>query len=394
MGSPTWIVTTVLVVLAVGTLFVVLWRSTHLRANMRIWLGALLLAVFLAVPSILLERAVERFVGLEPFATGGDGIALGLYRFLVRAPIEMALVVLATVPFWRLRRLALRAGIARDLETREALSLAIASSLGFSLAHGVAFVWLASSGWLDLLRVALRILTFVLLCVVWGWVLGRRASRGYSDRRFSTAWLLATLFCGVGDHLLFSGELVHMLAMSPIWLCLLVGVAWMVRILRPVESSRRSRFSMLMSTSAPSSEAIRNAFQRRERPLALRWIVSGALVTVGLIVTFFSVAVYVGNEMGIRFGSVDQPHAEAQGALAMSVLVLSVMAAFPVAGYLLARASSAQGVLEPAIATAVAVVLLMVFLGLLAPVTVVFVVAFAPVAFGLSCAGAWLGLAR
>jgi hypothetical protein len=37
-------------------------------------------------------------------------------------------------------------------------------------------------------------------------------------------------------------------------------------------------------------------------------------------------------------------------------------------------------------------VLVMVFMGMLAPASVVFIIAFAPIAFALSCAGAWLGL--
>jgi hypothetical protein len=43
-------------------------------------------------------------------------------------------------------------------------------------------------------------------------------------------------------------------------------------------------------------------------------------------------------------------------------------------------------------ASSLAMVLVMVFMGMLAPVSVVFAVAFAPVAFALTCVGAWLGL--
>ena len=48
---------------------------------MRLWLGALLLAVALALVSLLAERSVERFVGLQAFAMGGDRVAVALYRF-------------------------------------------------------------------------------------------------------------------------------------------------------------------------------------------------------------------------------------------------------------------------------------------------------------------------
>jgi hypothetical protein len=41
-----------------------------------------------------------------------------------------------------------------------------------------------------------------------------------------------------------------------------------------------------------------------------------------------------------------------------------------------------------------AMVALLVFFGLLAPTALVFVMAVTPIAFGLSCAGAWFGTAR
>jgi hypothetical protein len=43
-------------------------------------------------------------------------------------------------------------------------------------------------------------------------------------------------------------------------------------------------------------------------------------------------------------------------------------------------------------ASALAIVLVMVLMGLVAPTSVVFAIAFAPIAFALSCAGAWVGI--
>ena len=53
-----------------------------------------------------------------------------------------------------------------------------------------------------------------------------------------------------------------------------------------------------------------------------------------------------------------------------------------------------RGVLEAAIAAALAIAGLLLLLGLAAPVAVVFAIAFAPVALGLACAGAWMGMSR
>jgi hypothetical protein len=65
---------------------------------------------------------------------------------------------------------------------------------------------------------------------------------------------------------------------------------------------------------------------------------------------------------------------------------------FPVSGFLVARASNVPTLLEPALAAAVAILAVCTLLGLLAPIALVFAFAFSPIAFGLSCAGAWAGL--
>jgi hypothetical protein len=69
-----------------------------------------------------------------------------------------------------------------------------------------------------------------------------------------------------------------------------------------------------------------------------------------------------------------------------------VLFAFPVSGFLIARASAAESVLEPALSAAVAIAGTLVMLGLAEPVALVFAVAFAPIAFGLACVGAWVGI--
>ncbi len=47
--------------------------------------------------------------------------------------------------------------------------------------------------------------------------------------------------------------------------------------------------------------------------------------------------------------------------------------------------------LEPALASGLAIVLILVLLGLAAPVALVFALAFSPIAWALACAGAWVG---
>ena len=150
--------------------------------------------------------------------------------------------------------------------------------------------------------------------------------------------------------------------------------------------------SLFTSAPAPSLHAIREAFRRQDRPLTLRWISFGALVTTGMITAGIVVAVFLGHELGIDFSAVDRHEPGARAIAPLALLAIGTLAAFPTSGYLLARASGTRSVLEPAMAAALALVLVMVFLGMVAPVSVVFAIAFSPIAFALSCIGAWVGL--
>ncbi|HZO12977.1 MAG TPA: hypothetical protein VFB62_06955, partial [Polyangiaceae bacterium] len=150
--------------------------------------------------------------------------------------------------------------------------------------------------------------------------------------------------------------------------------------------------SIFTSAPVPSIQAIREAFREQDRPLTVRWISFGALVTAGMITSGITVAVLLGHELGVDFSAVDRRDAGADAMPPLVLLGIGALAAFPFSGYLLARASGTRSVLEPAMASAVAMLLMMVFMGMVAPVSVVFVIAFAPIAFALSCAGAWVGL--
>jgi hypothetical protein len=105
-------------------------------------------------------------------------------------------------------------------------------------------------------------------------------------------------------------------------------------------------------------------------------------------------SVFLGHGAGVDFAAVDQETSFDRSGPPLVLLGTAALGAFPVSGFLVARASSAHGVLEPALAAAVAILGLVVLLGLAAPVAVVFGLALGPVAFALACAGAWAGLER
>ncbi|HZO14413.1 MAG TPA: PrsW family glutamic-type intramembrane protease, partial [Polyangiaceae bacterium] len=182
-----WILGGFLAVLPLAVHGWVLWRSTYLRMHLGLWIAALGTAAALYVPVGLLEHYLQGWADIDPFAGTGGQITLLLYGFFVVAPLEMATVSLAVLPFWRIRRLRMHAGLSRKLETKEGVTFAVSAALGFVTMRNLAFLWWNGSGWLSPVRALLGLATFVLLCALWGYVLGRNAQRGMGGRRFSSA---------------------------------------------------------------------------------------------------------------------------------------------------------------------------------------------------------------
>jgi hypothetical protein len=397
MSGAQWVVATLIVALPIAAHVAVVWRSSYLRMHLGLWLATLGTAAALVVPAILLERLFEGWAQIDPVAGTGGSITLLLYGFLVVAPLEMGLCTLAVAPYWRLRRIRMRAGVSRALETKEGVTFAVSAALGFGGLRGLLHLWLHASSWLDLARAALWLPMFALLCAGWGYALGRNAHRGMRGRRFNGAWLGATLFAAVCAELVVRKSPWALLAAMPLYGCMLVVALVLWRDVRTSEGTVTSgRLSSILAAAAPapSLQAIREAFRRQDQPITLRWIAFGALVTTGMITTGFVGAVFVGHEIGVDFGAVERADAGLQALLPLLLLGGGVLLAFPSSGYLLARASGTRTVLEPAMAAALAIVLVMVLMGLVAPTSVVFAIAFAPIAFALSCAGAWVGLAN
>lgn len=393
MNAAQWAATGTIFAASIAAHLVAVRRSLYLRLHMPMWLGALGVGAVMLVPVILLRHVLEQWAAIDPVAGTGGQVTLLLYAFLVVAPLEQGLVVASVAGFWRLRRMKMRAGLSRALETSEGVAFAISASLGFGTARSVWFLLGHGVAWLDVVRASLALLSFVLLSALWGYALGRHAQRGMSSRQFSGAWLVAAVFTAVCNQMLFRGGLGSLLATLPLILTMLL-VTWVLwRNTRPADaSSSGGRLSILTSAPAPSINAIREAFRRHDRPITLRWITFGAFVTTGMITAGVILAVIVGHSLSLDFSAVDRPDAGSEAAAPVVLLGGFALAAFPMAGYLLARASGTRSVLEPAMASALAMVLVLVFMGMLAPTSVVIAIAFAPIAFALSCIGAWFGL--
>lgn len=394
MNTVHWIVAAAVAALVVGIHIGALWRSSYMRMHLGSFLGSMAAGATLVVPSTLLERVLQRWAEIDPTTGQGGTVTLLVYAILIIAPLEMGLCTLAVWPFWRLRRLRMRAGLSRSLEIREGVGFAVSAALGFGIARSGVYLAGASTGWLAVLRALLWPLVFATLCAGWGYVLGRNAQRGMRGRRFSSAWLGTVVMGAVADQLTFRRGAAAMLALLPLMVFML-GIAFLLwRDLQRREggSSGGKLSSIIASAPAPSLETIRDAFRRQDRPLTLRWIGFGALVTTGVITTGLIGAVWLGHELNLDFAAVDAAEVGAEALAPVALLGTGVLVAFPVSGYLLARASGTQSVVEPAVASSLAMVLVMVLLGMMAPVSVVFAVAFAPIGFALTCIGAWVGM--
>ena len=159
----------------------------------------------------------------------------------------------------------------------------------------------------------------------------------------------------------------------------------------PLEPDRQT-LAKLHLPEPPRLSLVTEALNPRDQPLMLRWVVLGAFVNVGLMFALLVAAVAVGHRLGVDFSAADESDMTSAGPLAL--LGAALLASFPLAGYLVARASSAIGVLEPALAAALALASIVAILALVAPLGVLFALAVAPLAFGLACGGAWIGLER
>ena len=116
----------------------------------------------------------------------------------------------------------------------------------------------------------------------------------------------------------------------------------------------------------------------------------GALVTIGVMLASLSGAVYLGHRVGLDFAMADEADVRSSGPIVL--LASAVLVAFPISGYLVARASAATSVLEPAMGAGLAIVAVIAALSITAPISVVFALAVAPIAFALACGGAWIGM--
>jgi len=319
---------------------------------------------------------------------------------LVVAPLEQLSLVLVLWPLYRVRGLP-RFG--------SGVLGAVLVALGFGLVDGTFTVATSGRGW-EVVATCALVATSGFSAGLWGWTLG--VSRHERSRWLPVAWLSATLLRGFVEHLAHGhgpGLLITLvpLGLAAVWAArsfltklegpresMLPGVELLRELGElaggPESSARHSRHSML--PEAPSFDQVRAAWQHKHRPALLHWIVLGAAVCFGATLLALAGAVALANGLGLDRSRIDDTDVGAMAPL--SLLVVAVLLAFLAAGYLVSRASAADSVFEPGMGALVAIVFLSVLLWMSEPVAGVLSLALAPLAFGLACAGAWLGLER
>lgn len=333
----------------------------------------------LGLLSVYLEALLFEVSGLSVDASRVGTAAALLTMFLFVAPLEQGLKVLAVWPLYRLRVL-----------DGSRLGMLYAACAGAGFGAAVTFHTVAAAPHVDLL-LALRALlgapAHLYFAGVWGFALGSgRAGRG---RWFSLAFFVAMVSHGFYAHVVFGRGPGLLVAATPLVLLMFV-TSWAA--LRDAGLVHSSRYALLQSFEPPSIDTVRRALTRKNRPLMPHWIALGALVTLGVMVTLLALAVYVGHRVGIDFAVASESDWRSTGPL--TLLGAAVFASFPCASFLVARATAATSVLEPALGAGLAIALLFALLSMAAPVAIVLALAGAPVAFGLAVIGAWFGLDR
>lgn len=336
--------------------------------------------------SLLVRGLAEERLGVsEAKETAGDVVAIAFSLFVL-APFDEALRVASV--FYPLRSKSLK-------RPYDGMRLAIGASAGFAAMATARHLLSVPAEPLYAVRVVLDAAAHISLSGLWGFAIARQRRRTIGGPGFGRTFLAAIAFGGIASHLLLARSAIAMWAAIPLVASGVLTSLVARRDLLKMSEAPTKKPARSSRLRAPSIEELERALLRRpDRPVMLRWILFGALVTVGVLLTMLAGSVVLGHRTGVDFSAVDDAASIDQSAPPLILLGAAILTAFPFSGYLVARAAAARSVLEPALGASVAIIVIVVLLGLAAPIAVVFALALAPVAFALACTGAFLGLER
>lgn len=345
------------------------------------------LGAIAAVVALLITERAATLSGLDVRVSAAGERGAMVFLFFVVAPAQEAAKVAAAWPAFLSKHFD---------EPYDGVVYAAASALGFAAvengfvlhAHPTGAIWIARS--------LLALPAHLFFACLWGYALGR--AKGHKERIpiFPIAFVASIVTHGLYAHFVYGRGPGALLAVMPL-LAVMGVIVWLLgrdlvaRGERPsrISSLSGSRLSRLSAAQPPSLSAVRSALTHADAPVKVRWILFGALVTIGAMIVGIGAGVAAAHALHIDLSTVD----EHDLASAAPVLLLGVglLASFPTSGWLIARAAGVHTLLEPSLATVTALVVTLVALSFAAPVTVIFALALSPIAWVLSCAGAWIG---
>jgi RsiW-degrading membrane proteinase PrsW (M82 family) len=332
------------------------------------------------------ELRASAWTSLDMSAQGGGNTGSLLFLFGFAAPMREASKVAAMWPAFRSKHFD---------EPVDGLVYASAAALGFACIENAITLRGNPIGWIWVARTAVALPAHVFFACMWGYALGRVKTIKRPGPLFPVAWLIATAAHGLYSHLVYGRGPGALVGTLPLLLAMAGVTFFAARDLhaRGQRSSRSSvlleRVSTLYVSGPPSLQTVRDVLRREGQPITFRWIVFGSLVTIGAMTAGLAASVAFGHWAHVDFSLVDEHDVTTTAPVAL--LGAGLLAAFPFSGYLIAKASNLPTLLEPALASGLAILFMLVLLGLAAPVALVFALAFSPIAWGLACAGAWVG---
>jgi RsiW-degrading membrane proteinase PrsW (M82 family) len=347
-------------------------------------------AASLLVTYVTRRAAALTGLDIRAFAAGGSDALV--FSFLVLAPMQEAGKAAAAWPAFLTKHID---------QSYDGVVYAAASSLGFAAVENglVLYAHASDAGfgiWLS--RALLALPAHVFFACLWGYALGRARRGRLRVPIFPTAFVAAIAARGLYAYFVYGRGPGALLAVTPL-LAAMGVVAWVLgrdlrerdaRSARTPPSSRRwSRLSA--AAQPPSLSAVRAALRRADEPIQVRWVLFGALVNVGGMLAGLAAGVLAAHLLHIDLSTVDEH--DVRAAAPALLLGAGLLASFPTSGWLIARAAGVPTLLEPALATVLALVLTLAGLAAAAPFAVVFGLALSPIAWVLACAGAWLGRA-
>ncbi|HEY8075005.1 MAG TPA: PrsW family glutamic-type intramembrane protease [Labilithrix sp.] len=332
------------------------------------------------------EGWAAKWTGLDvQVSVAGNRGAL-VFLFLFVAPVREFAKVAAQWPAFRSKHFD---------EPLDGVVYSSAAALGFACVEN-ALTLREHAGWIWIARTLVALPAHVFFAATWGYALGRAKKLKRPGAIFPAAFIVATLAHGLYAHLVYGRGAGALVGTVPLLLAMAAVAFFAVRDLKGRED-RTDRASNLLErvssvygmSGPPSLKTVREALRGDGQRITFRWVLFGALVTVGAMTAGFAAAVAIGHWAQVPFDKVDEHDVSTTGAVAL--LGAGVLAAFPLSGFLIAKASSLPTLLEPALAAGLAIMFTLVLLGIAAPVALVFALAFSPIAWGLACAGAFVG---